>query len=472
MINSPGQNMYWFAEINRIGNMKGVFVVRRWLILIVSLLLFSLISFPAVGNSPSILVDGKKLNFTVAPRIEQGTTLVPLRDIFEALGAQVHWDQTKQQITAKKGTEVIVLNINSTTALRNGVPIQLAVSAMIVDGSTLVPLRFIGESLGAIVNWDPRSRTVSVLSDQSPSQVNVNTLERQFNWNYGGKLWTYTLQIPKEAYDYYVGLKRPPTDDYSIYVTDPVDDYFIKALAARFLELAKQEGYSNRQTLELVISFVQSFKYVLDQESKGQDQYARYPLETLVEQKGDCEDTSILLASILKEMNQGAVLVMLPGEPGHMAVGIKGDNLPGTYYDYQGEKYYYVETTGIGWSIGQIPDEYKNRKAQILSLVPRPVISHSWEYTYNYLGDMVVKVTVKNFGTAAAKGTKIYASLDAGKGLVYDQSWSKALDLQPGSVGTYKLHLKVPPDVYTRLNVKVVTDGQVMAESNSERFKY
>ncbi|RYD05922.1 hypothetical protein N752_06670 [Desulforamulus aquiferis] len=61
-------------------------------------------------------------------------------------------------------------------------------------------------------------------------------------------------------------------------------------------------------------------------------------------------------------------------------MGVKGENLSGVYYEFQGEKYYYVETTGTGWKIGQIPDEYRDRKAQILPLIPQPVITHQWTY--------------------------------------------------------------------------------------------
>ncbi|RJX16706.1 MAG: hypothetical protein C4575_14835 [Desulforudis sp.] len=212
-------------------------------------------------------------------------------------------------------------------------------------------------------------------------------------------------------------------------------------------------------------------KYVTDDLSKGFDQYARYPLETLVDQKGDCEDTSILLASILKEMNYGVVLILLPGDPGHMAVGVKGENLPGVYYEYQGTRYYYVETTGTGWSIGQIPKEYRNRKAQILPLVPQPVITHEWTSKSTPGGFIELKVIVHNDGTAIARDTKVYAALDAGNGKVYDQRWSDAADLEPRSWATYTLRLKAPPGVNTYLAVKIVSDGYQVDKSKSNQFK-
>lgn len=295
-------------------------------------------------------------------------------------------------------------------------------------------------------------------------------LEREFSWKYRGKVWTYQLKIPKGVYDYYANLKRPPTNDYSVFVTDPVDDAYISAIAARFTEVARQEGYSTKQTVEFVVSFVQNIKYASDEDTKGVPQFARYPVETLVEQRGDCEDTSILLAAILKEMNFGVVLVMLSGDPGHMAVGVKGEGLTGVYYEFQGNKYYYVETTDVGWSIGQIPDEYRHWEAVILPLIPQPVITHQWSSRVTWNGQVELIVTVHNDGTAAALDTKVYAALDAGGDQVYDQQWSKPLDLPPRSSGTYTLRLKAPPGSETRIIVKIVSSGTQYDESKSDYF--
>lgn len=111
-----------------------------------------------------------------------------------------------------------------------------------------------------------------------------------------------------------------------------------------------------------MIDFVQSLPYVPDDVSKGYDDYSKFILETITEAGGDCEDTSILLASILEAEPFGYDMVLLAPE-GHMAVGIKGsDDLPGYYWEYDGNKYYYIETTGTGWGIGDVPEEYDRAK--------------------------------------------------------------------------------------------------------------
>lgn len=319
----------------------------------------------------------------------------------------------------------------------------------------------------AVVQEEGRLRT----AEFSPAEAEI--LNREFAWNYGGKQWTYRLQVPRGIYNHYAGRERLPLLDYNvfaIYVTDPGHKEIISSLAETFSDTAAKEEYSLKQTVEFVLSFVQSIGYRTDEESKGLEQYARYPLETLVDLEGDCKDKSILYASILKEMGLGAVLVILPGEPGHMAVGVKGADLPGTYYEYQGARYYYVETTDWGWQIGQIPPDYRDREAIIVPIRPQPLLLHKWESRSAPNGQLELVVTVDNLGSAVARQTEVYTFLDAGNDKAYAQQWSEPLDLTPGSRGIYTHYLRVPVGVETRIVVKIISDGYLIDKSHSDWF--
>ncbi|WP_420795521.1 stalk domain-containing protein [Desulforamulus aeronauticus] len=114
------------------------------------------------------MVDGKPLS--VSAVIENGTTLVPIRSIFESLQAEVTWDQTTQTVTAVKDNFTLQLQVGSLVALRNGQPISLQVPGKIIESSTMVPLRFVSESLGAEVRWDEPSKTVVIQSKDLGSQ--------------------------------------------------------------------------------------------------------------------------------------------------------------------------------------------------------------------------------------------------------------------------------------------------------------
>lgn len=115
-------------------------------------------------DSIKVILDQKKLNFDQPPVIHNGRTLVPLRAIFEAFGADVGWDQVTKTVTAIKDDIKIVLQIGNLEATVNDLPIKLDVPSKIVNGRTLVPVRFISESLGTIVAWDGETKTVTIRS--------------------------------------------------------------------------------------------------------------------------------------------------------------------------------------------------------------------------------------------------------------------------------------------------------------------
>lgn len=109
-----------------------------------------------------IKVNNKLISFDQEPIIESGYTLVPMRAIFEALGADIQWNQTEKKVTGLMGSSKVELIIGKNVATLNGQEISLAVPAKNENGSTLVPVRFIAESLGAKVTWDNSSRTVII----------------------------------------------------------------------------------------------------------------------------------------------------------------------------------------------------------------------------------------------------------------------------------------------------------------------
>lgn len=100
-----------------------------------------------------VYIDYQRIYFDVPPLVENGRTLVPMRKIFEQLGAEIHWEQETKTVTATKGELVIELTIGSSSAIVNGEKLKLDVPTKVVDGRTLVPLRFVGEALGAKVNY-------------------------------------------------------------------------------------------------------------------------------------------------------------------------------------------------------------------------------------------------------------------------------------------------------------------------------
>ena len=155
--------------------MKG----RSWLVLLLVILLFSLVpvSFNASGKV-KVFLNGRQLGFDVNPEVVEGRVLVPMRSIFEHLGAGVEWDRDTRTVTAIKGDTTLKIAIGQKTALKNGETIPLDVPAILIRGRTMVPLRLVSEALGARVEWDEKSRSVYIEGDPLPSVGTYENLKR------------------------------------------------------------------------------------------------------------------------------------------------------------------------------------------------------------------------------------------------------------------------------------------------------
>lgn len=120
---------------------------------------------PVAAASPlHTLLDGRELQFDVSPVIASGRTLVPVRALLSAMGADITWDAATQVVGLGLGNVAIQLTIGSDIALVNGAEVKLDVPAQIIDGRTLVPLRFVSETLGARVAWDDATQTINISS--------------------------------------------------------------------------------------------------------------------------------------------------------------------------------------------------------------------------------------------------------------------------------------------------------------------
>ncbi len=109
-----------------------------------------------------VTLDGQEIGFDQPPVIVRDRTLVPLRAIFEAMGAVVSWDDTTETVTAVRGNTKISLQIGSDKLFVNGSERVLDVPAQLMGGRTLVPARAVAEGLGADVGWNDETQTVII----------------------------------------------------------------------------------------------------------------------------------------------------------------------------------------------------------------------------------------------------------------------------------------------------------------------
>ena len=114
-------------------------------------------------NKITVVLEDEELVFDTEPVIVNDRTMVPMRKIFEELGATVSWDGEESRVEAAfdDGT-YIILYINGNMAYKNESAIKLDSPAYIKDGRTMVPLRFVSEASGANVKWDGETSTVNI----------------------------------------------------------------------------------------------------------------------------------------------------------------------------------------------------------------------------------------------------------------------------------------------------------------------
>ncbi|MDO5397362.1 MAG: stalk domain-containing protein [bacterium] len=125
-------------------------------------------STPA-SNAISVKLNGTALSFDVAPQIINDRTMVPMRKIFESLGATVEWDQDTKTVTSTKGDKTITMTIDNPEMKVNDSSVTLDSAPTIVDDRTLVPVRAIAEAFGSTVDWDGDTKTVTIADGSASS---------------------------------------------------------------------------------------------------------------------------------------------------------------------------------------------------------------------------------------------------------------------------------------------------------------
>lgn len=110
----------------------------------------------------TINVDKALVRTDVPPIVVSGQTLVPVRGVFNAFGAEIGWFPRERRVFVREDSRVIWIRIGDAHAKVNDSTVPLQVPAMIYRGRTMVPLRFIAETLGAKVDWNPSSQTITI----------------------------------------------------------------------------------------------------------------------------------------------------------------------------------------------------------------------------------------------------------------------------------------------------------------------
>lgn len=132
----------------------------------------------SVGKGPGIFINGEKLELAQKPVIVSGRTLVPARVIFEEYGAEVKWYPISSSVKITAPDTMMSMRIGSNSIYVNERPNKTDVAPKLLNGVTMVPLRFIAETMNSQVDWDPSTGNVSISTSEVPADTSRGETDR------------------------------------------------------------------------------------------------------------------------------------------------------------------------------------------------------------------------------------------------------------------------------------------------------
>lgn len=135
-------------------------------VLVITIMLFLTMTFPVSADNSeiSVYLDAAKIEFDVKPQIINGRTMVPIRAIFEKMGAVVEWDGNTSSAICTKGDTIVKMTVNSMDMYINNQLTKMDISPVVIDGRTLAPARYVAEAFGADVQWSQNNNSVVICS--------------------------------------------------------------------------------------------------------------------------------------------------------------------------------------------------------------------------------------------------------------------------------------------------------------------
>lgn len=237
----------------------------------------------------------------------------------------------------------------------------------------------------------------------------VATDERRYEWYYGGERFEWEMDLPRAVYD--IHSRRPRVYDYGAYIADEMTQDLFGKFCATLASIADERDLDRRELATLVARFVQSLPYTLDEVSTDYSSYPRYPIETLVDETGDCKDASMLLAALLFGLDYDVALARFSD---HVGVVVDVPEAPGNV-DVDGREYSYIEATSLGWDIGQLSEEYENASVELARIGDSPALYGRWRVDADEEGISGSGV-VTNRGMGAAESVEFRVTLETDSG--------------------------------------------------------
>ena len=290
------------------------------------------------------------------------------------------------------------------------------------------------------------------------------------------------LKIPNLEYlfSYYNNLDRITVEDYGVFIFDKYDDVYLDLI----LDLIKNtmdfgEFEFNVQDdvdkINYIAGFVQGLSYKADSLLNDSFEYPRYPIETIHNDGGDCEDKAILTASLLNNLGYDVALFRLPN---HMAVGVNLTEQQNLGYQYYIDNYFFLETTNEGNKCGSIPRDYRNpTELTVYKIQTRAFITHNWKdgvitiYSNTEKGDYVKVISyLENLGNQTAENIYVEGLFITDKGLVLNSKTLQVGSLEPYDKLKLSLSVIIPTGIKTKFETRVYSNGVLVDTEISKDY--
>ena len=351
------------------------------------------------SNEISVYMDNEKIKFDVAPILVNGRTMVPLRAIFEKLGATVDWDNATRTAIAKKGNVSVSIAINDSTLYKNGNPVTLDVPAQLKGGRTLVPLRAVSEAFACDVQWNGETRTVDIFTSKS-SLTKKEAMDKLSNWIKNNYNYSFVAGAEYISYEKKKGVSSfrvSPTQDsrnvtvtYNKVTSKELTTFTFYLSDARFIVIGgPSNGYTSAEgnIVKLASSNALDLTY-----SSYKSDYTGNKDVILGSFDKLAEDTLVLFDNFLKEINIGLRLkdfgldYDLPekSKEQDFVFDILKDFVLVRQNDTINDKPVYSNTYNNSNGSSQYSIQY-NDKNDTIKLTIRTILNNAWMYTHTTL---------------------------------------------------------------------------------------
>ena len=337
------------------------------------MLTLSVVTPALASNNIKVNLDGRQLNFDVPPMEIDGRVMVPVRVIFEALGASVEWVEEAQAVNAQKDGTYITLFLDNTTMYVNGKEKKLDVPAKEIGGRTLVPVRAISEAFGTSVDWDDSEQTVILKNDGKgikeeveetkevkkvdPVKISLNKSDTTILVGYTSTL-KYTISPAEAADDIVVWRSTQPT-------IATVEDGVVTGIKAGTAKIVAETSNGLKATCNVTVKYKPQEAHVSDDDD---DYYYYSPTynNTTNSSSSSSSNNVYYGTTVLEFSGYGDKVienVKIPAGPYYTVASHQGSRnfISKLYY---GDSYFLL-TNEIGTCSNVIESLYRNANAAI-----------------------------------------------------------------------------------------------------------